>query len=282
MAIVMKSQELINKVRDIAINYKTLYVYGCFGSPMNDTNKYRYTHNYAYNEQPDRASKIWNASWDTFGFDCVNLIKGVLWGWYGNPNLTYGGAVYGSNGVPDTNANGMFWDYCYDQSDDFSNITPGEFVWLEGHIGVYIGDGFVVECSPIWNDGVMITYLGNWGSKEGYAPRTWSSHGKSKFIDYTQEPTPQPTPTPTPVPVEDKYINIPDWIEERAIFTLDTKEWFACIKPKKFGGLSYKIYSFVDNGYYAEIETCDFGRCLIRVTEATPITSQPLYEHGNY
>lgn len=85
------------------------------------------------------------------------------------------------------------------------------------------------------------------------------------------------------VPVtENIYINIPEWIDQRAIFTLDTKEWFNCIKPKKFGGLSYKIYSFVDNGYFTEIETCDFGRCLIRVTEATPITSQPLYEHGNY
>ena len=276
----MKVQDLINKVRDIAINYKTLYVYGCFGSPLNDSNKYRYTHNYAYNEQPERANKIWNASWDTFGFDCVNLIKGVLWGWCGDPNLTYGGAEYGTNGVPDTNANGMFWDYCYEQSDDFSNIIPGEFVWMEGHIGVYIGDGYVVECSPIWNDGVMITYLGKWGSKDGYASREWSSHGKSKFIDYTQEPTPEPTPQP--VPIENKYINIPDWIEERAIFKIDTKEWFACIKPKKFGGLSYKIYSFVDNGYYAEIETRDFGRCLVRVTESTPITNVPTYKHGNY
>lgn len=276
----MKVQELINKVRDIAINYKTLYVYGCFGAPLNDTNKYRYTHNCEYNEQPERASKIWNASWNTFGFDCVNLIKGVLWGWYGDPNLTYGGAEYATNGVPDTNANGMFWDYCYNQSNDFSNIIPGEFVWMDGHIGVYIGDGYVVECSPIWNDGVMITYLGNWGSKDGYASREWTSHGKSKFIDYTEEPAPQPTPTPTPV--DDKYINIPDWIEERAIFKIDTKEWFACIKPKKFGGLSYKIYSIVDNGYYAEIETCDFGRCLIRVTDSTPITNVPTYEHGNY
>lgn len=196
----MKAQELINKVRDIAINYDTLYVYGCFGAPMNESNKYRYTHNYPYNEQPERSSKIWNASYNTFGFDCVNLIKGVLWGWYGDVNATYGGAVYGSNGVPDTNANGMFWDYCYNQSDDFSNIEPGEFVWMEGHIGVYIGDGYVVECTPIWNDGVMITYLGNWGWKEGYASRTWSSHGKSNFVDYTQAPAPQPEPTPEPAP----------------------------------------------------------------------------------
>lgn len=196
----MRAQELINKVRDIAINYKTLYVYACFGAPLNDANKKRYINNCDYNRQSSRRNKILNASYDTFGFDCVNLIKGVLWGWNGDVNAIYGGAVYASNGVPDTNANGMFWDCCYDQSNDFSNIIPGEFVWMEGHIGVYIGDGYVVECTPIWNDGVQITYLGNWGGyREGYSTRTWTSHGKCDFIDYSEEPKPEPTPEPDPM-----------------------------------------------------------------------------------
>lgn len=205
----MRSLDLINICRDIAINYKTLYVYGCFGAPLNDANKQRYTHNYPYNEQPSRAKKILAASPDTFGFDCVNLIKGILWGWNGNVNAVYGGAVYASNGVPDTNANGMFLDCCYDQSNDFSNIIPGEFVWMEGHIGVYIGDGYVVECTPIWKDGVQITYLGNWGgNREGYSTRTWTSHGKCKFIDYSgsPEPTPEPTPISLKYKVGDKMI----------------------------------------------------------------------------
>ena len=203
---VMSANDFIAKARDVAVNYKTLYVYGCFGSPMNDTNKYRYTHNYEYNEQPARKNKILNASYDTFGFDCVNLIKGLLWGWNGNLNATYGGAVYGSNGVPDTNANGMFNDYCTGKTTNFNNIVPGEFVWMDGHIGVYIGDNLVVECTPIWNDGVQITGLGNKGGKSGYATRTWTKHGKSKFLDYNQ-PAPEPTP-PAPTP-SDKF-NIGD------------------------------------------------------------------------
>ena len=87
----------------------------------------------------------------------------------------------------------------------------------------------------------------------------------------------QPAPTP-----QTKYINVPPTIEARNIYKVDSKQQFATIKPKKFGGLSYKVYSFVDNGYYAEIETRDFGRCLIRVTDMTPITDSPQYEHGNY
>lgn len=193
----MKASEMVAKAKDIALNYKTLYIYGCFGAPMNEKNKIRYTNNYDYNKQPSRKNKILNASYDTFGFDCVNLLKGILWGWNGNVNATYGGAVYASNGVPDTNANGMFNSYCTDKSSNFSNIIPGEFVWMDGHIGVYIGDGLAVECTPIWKDGVQITAVGNIGKKSGYNTRTWTKHGKSKFLDYS-EPTPTPTPTPTP------------------------------------------------------------------------------------
>lgn len=192
----MRANELVQKVINVARNYKTLYVYACFGAPLNNSNKQRYTNNCDYNRQPSRSSKIWNASSDTFGFDCVNLIKGILWGWNGNLNHIYGGAVYASNGCPDTNANGMFWDYCHDQTSNFSNIIPGEFVWMDGHIGVYIGDGLAVECTPIWADGVQITAVGNIGSKAGYATRTWTSHGKSNLIDYSGSPSPAPTPTP--------------------------------------------------------------------------------------
>ena len=186
----MRANDLVQKVVDIARNYKTLYVYACFGAPMTNSNKNRYMGGqaiYEFNRRADRAAKIRNASSNTFGFDCVNLIKGVLWGWNGNLNHIYGGAVYGSNGVPDTNANGMFWDYCYDQSSDFSNILPGEFVWMEGHIGVHIGGGLAVECTPIWADGVQITAIGNIGAKAGYATRTWTSHGKSKFLYGTSD-----------------------------------------------------------------------------------------------
>lgn len=75
-------------------------------------------------------------------------------------------------------------------------------------------------------------------------------------------------------------INLPEWIEERNIYRVDTKEQFATIKPKKFGGLSYLIYSFTDD--FAEIETRDYGRCLVKITEATTITNFPKYERGNY
>ncbi len=183
----MTSQEFVKKAIDIATNYKTLYVMGCFGSPMNDKNKTRYTTNNDYNKQTARTSKIKAASSNTFGFDCVCLIKGILWGWNGDLSKTYGGATYKSNGVADVGADKMATDtYCTDLSTDFSNIIAGEVVWMDGHIGIYIGNGLVVEATPIWKDGVQITALK--GTNPGYIARTWTKHGKLKYIEYPKQP----------------------------------------------------------------------------------------------
>ena len=76
------------------------------------------------------------------------------------------------------------------------------------------------------------------------------------------------------------YINLPEWIEERNVYTLDTHEQFATIKPKKFGGLTYRIFDYIED--FAEIETSNYGVCLVRITEATTLTNYPVYERGNY
>ena len=179
----MKSSEFVNIAKDIANNYKTIYILGAFGAPMNDNNKKRYTNNYSYNAEQLRKSKILSASSDTFGFDCVCLIKGILWGWNGNKNMTYGGATYCSNGIPDISADQMM-NYCTNISSDFSNIKIGEVVHMSGHIGIYIGDGLAIECTPIWKDGVQITAVGNISKKNGYNTRYWEKHGMLNFIDY--------------------------------------------------------------------------------------------------
>jgi LysM repeat protein len=132
------------------------------------------------------------ASSDTFGFDCVCLIKGILWGWSGNKNAVYGGAKYGSNGVPDVDAD-QIMNYCTDVSTDFKDLKVGEILHLSGHVGIYLGDGLAAECSPKWENKVQITAVANIGSKSGYHSRTWKNHGKLKFIDYASAvPAPKP------------------------------------------------------------------------------------------
>lgn len=180
------NKELVAACVDVAKNYKTLYVLGCFGAPMTQSNKDRYSRNLSYNRQTTRTVKIKSASADTFGFDCVCLIKGILWGWNGDVNAKYGGSKYQSNGVPDIDDSQMI-KACTDVSTDFSNIQVGEAVWMQGHIGVYIGNGLAVECTPKWKDGVQITAVHNIGKKSGYNGRTWTKHGKLPYVTYEAE-----------------------------------------------------------------------------------------------
>lgn len=197
----MKSSELVSKVIDIAKNYKTLYVMGCFGSPMTPANKTRYTQNHTYNKGADRVAMINTASADTFGFDCVNLIKGVLWGWCGDKSKSYGGAKYAVNGVPDIGADTMIGKCKDASSTGWDKLDPGEVVWTTGHIGVYIGNGLAVECTPKWKNCVQITAVGNIGKKPGYNARTWKKHGHLPYVTYdttaapSQPETVKPTPT---------------------------------------------------------------------------------------
>ncbi len=180
-------KELATAAEAVAKNHKTLYVMGCFGAPMTANNQKRYTKNHSYNKKANRTAKINAATADTFGFDCVNLIKGLLWGWDGDASKTYGGAVYKSNNVPDVSADGMIGK-CTEVSTDFSNIQVGEFLWMKGHCGVYIGNGLAVESTPKWRDCVQITAVHNIGTKSGYNGRTWTSHGKLPYVTYEAEP----------------------------------------------------------------------------------------------
>lgn len=175
-----------------AVNCKTLYVMGCFGAPLIPKNKARYTKNYAYNASPSRSAKINQASVDTFGFDCVCLVKGILWGWCADPSQIYGGAVYKSNGVPDVGTEKMI-SLCSDVSEDFTKLVNGELLWSEGHVGVVVDaeNGIAVECTPAWKDGVQKSAI--YGAKLGpeanaYHDRRWTKHGKLPWIDYAENP----------------------------------------------------------------------------------------------
>lgn len=196
MAFVMKASEFVAKLKDVATNYKTLYVMGCIGAPMTTSNKKRYYDHHEYNRKPERTAMINAASKDTFGFDCVCLIKSILWGWSGDTTKTYGGVKYKSNGVPDIAADGMI-NVCKNVTTDFSNIEVGEAVWCKGHIGVYVGDGLSVECTPKWKNNVQITAVKNIGTKTGYNARTWTKHGKLPWIEYDVTDVPKKVTTTT-------------------------------------------------------------------------------------
>ena len=179
----MDNSTFVSKALDIANNYHTAYVWGTFGLVANAANMQRMINQYPKNnDYLARARKIYG---NGFYFDCVGLIKGILWGWCGNASATYGGAKYAANGVPDTSADGMI-SLCQNVSSDFSRIEPGEAVWLSGHIGIYAGNGKVIEATPAWTGGIQISDISTSGkrSKNGSGSAYWKKHGRLPFVSY--------------------------------------------------------------------------------------------------
>ncbi len=190
MNFLLTAAELCQRLRDIVEHYRTAYMLGPWGWPASDKMIARATtqgSNAKTNRQwLARANAIKGVG---FLFDCVGLIKGILWGWKGDLSRTYGGAGYACNGVPDYDAKKMI-DACREVSTDFSGIIPGEAVWMDGHIGVYVGGGVVVESTPKWKGGVQYSTCANVSQKlvPGTAgSRTWTKHGKLPWVDYAAE-----------------------------------------------------------------------------------------------
>lgn len=191
----MTAEKLIELLK-YAAGLKTIYMYACYGfqvttATINKKSKQNLNGWYTA-ANIAKLRKVANETPPTWGFDCVNLLKGILWGWTGDTAKVYGGAVYGAHGVPDTNANGMIRK-CYDVSDDFSGgLEPGEGLWMEGHWGTYIGGGLCVECTSRWADGVQVTAVWNMGRVAGYNGRKWTKHGKLPWIYYGEAAEDEP------------------------------------------------------------------------------------------
>lgn len=183
----MKVNDFIEKLM-LAKNTPSLYVMGGWGFPLGyDGNKER-TQTNAYNRRPERKEKIFSdSSNNKFSWDCCGMVKGIVWGWNRDYTKKNGGAVYASNGLPDWDAKEIMFKGTTEQSTDFSKIDPGEFLWLDGHCGVYLGNGLSMESTPSWDDGVQITAVSNIGEIPGYHSRKWTYHGHLKCIDYSSK-----------------------------------------------------------------------------------------------
>ena len=207
----MNNIDLACKAKEIAAK-KTLYCLGGFGQPLYKANQQKLIKQYAYNKK--RKSMIEAKDRSTFAFDCVGLVKAILWGWSAKESAPNGGATYKGNNVPDSSANQMI-KLCKDVSTDFNNIRIGEFVWMDGHCGIYVGDNTVIESSPKWLNGVQASGIN--GNQIDGRERVWTKHGKLPWIDYRDEVAPvQQTKNLDEVALkvyEGKYGNSPQRVE---------------------------------------------------------------------
>ena len=104
--------------------------------------------------------------------DCVGLIKG--YSWYDVAGQT---TILVSNGMPDIGADTMYENATKKGTIDTIPEIPGLAVWKEGHIGVYIGDGKVVEAYGT-TTGVIRSELADGG---------WTHWLKIPYINYIEQ-----------------------------------------------------------------------------------------------
>lgn len=101
--------------------------------------------------------------------DCIGLIKG--YGWLDTDSMTI---RYGANGMPDIGADAMYRNASVKGTIGTIPETPGLAVWKSGHIGVYIGNGEVIEAMGT-NYGVVKTKLED---------RNWTAWLEIPYIQY--------------------------------------------------------------------------------------------------
>lgn len=171
----MTNNQFIDKAKEI-YNLNTAYASGTFGQKYTDAfikqKKAQYPKWYTDKRVADLKSR---ATKTLYLFDCVGLIKGIIWGF---PKMTYE-----SGGLKDVSDQGLWDKYCVNKSKDFGSIKPGAIVHIKGHVGIYIGDGKVIECTTKWGSKVIITALGNIGSIKGLNTRSWDEYGYLSILD---------------------------------------------------------------------------------------------------
>ena len=144
------------------------YVWGTYGCVLTDS-----LFTYKLEQYPDGVGNYEDfirANWlGGRTTDCVGLIKG--YGWLNPETLSID---YATNGMPDIGANQMYYSASVSGTIDTMPDKPGLAVWHDGHIGVYIGDGYVIEAMGT-KYGVVKTEL---------AGRGWTHWLEIEYINY--------------------------------------------------------------------------------------------------
>ena len=145
------------------------YWYGCFGQISTET-----LYQQKKNQYPKYyTAKDYSKQYGQKVHDCIGLIKGYLWSDNSNSTPKY-------NPQQDVNVDGML-SKCTESGviSTMPNV-PGVLVFMKQHVGVYIGNGYVIEAMG-HSFGVVKTKL---------TDRSWVTWGKCPWIDYNEDVKP--------------------------------------------------------------------------------------------
>ena len=170
----------------------SVYVYGSYGNKLTTSfcdSKYKQYPKVNTAARTTKYKKLCDGK--HYGFDCVGLIKSYYWGGYGKTKY---------DSKSDVSANGM-----YNKAKVKGNISnmpekEGLLVQMDGHIGIYIGNGYVIESTISTKYAKQSHGLGG-VCKTKLKDRKWVHWLECPYIDYTtkveEKPKEEPKTTTT-------------------------------------------------------------------------------------
>lgn len=201
------------------------YWYGCYGQIGSDD---------LYERKKKQYPKYYTAT-DFKGqygqrvHDCVGLIKGYLWSDSADAKPKY-------NAAQDKSANGMLAACKEKGAISTMPDIAGILVFMSGHVGVYIGNGEVIEARG-HAYGVVKTKL---------ASRKWKNWGKCPYITYESK---SPAPDPA-LKVGDRVRLLPDavyhngksiplWVKKMKLYVRGFRtDGYVTISTQKTGAIT--------------------------------------------
>lgn len=118
-------------------------------------------------------------------FDCCGLFKCFMWHDYSTKNAKYYGKTQ-----KDLSCEGLLAEA--KEKGDISSIPeiPGVLVYMKGHMGIYIGNGQVIESTAAKYDGkkgrIYKTYFKGNGKGCDGKRTTWTKWFKSPYLSYDE------------------------------------------------------------------------------------------------
>lgn len=148
---------------------KTAYMWGGLMQPITANLIKIKANQYPKHYTPSRKRYLSSLIGLGYGCDCVGLIKSY---WFGGINSPY------YDNKKDVNTTGLYNLAPAKGKINAMPEIPGLIVYMSGHVGVYIGNGKVIECTQgRYGDGVVETNLRG---------RGWTHWLKCPYIDYPQ------------------------------------------------------------------------------------------------